>query len=421
MKKEKDNKPLYTYEGEVDSYEYKKMAKYFPKRIYWVFVVRGVYLNLITAAVIAITTTSLFGTLVVFAILQVYTMIIYKVRLEYFAEKLFNEMRKKNNINTKFKTEVYDNCFIKRNESMSLTIKYSDISKCIETDTNFYLEYPQQNSVIIIKKENCELDLINFIRKTFKNIENHLGDKTKFKGVKEYHNPDFIKKGMIILFVLTIASLWGAAYSIEIVNRFFPLHGLNLTKHMWVFWCWLPIPLLSIGLGSKYKKAGFKCTKNIVAGCIITFLLVVYGAFSVMPTFSENYNKINDYKDIISAELPNNGTLDIQNWGTYFDDDKTEYTIINAYYDKENVEKLVSSIENSEKWILSKEIKTDLKVFIPSQLRSDDDAYYSIYNKTTNQYNLLPEISGNYEIYAIKYDKSDKHLEIHNFKILYNK
>lgn len=419
--KKNNNKPLYTYEGEVDSYEYKKMAKYFPKRIYWVFVVRGLYFNLITSAVIAITTTSLFGALVVFAILQVYIMIIYKVRLEYFAEKSFDAMKKKNNLITNFKTEVYDNYFIKKNESMSFTVKYSDISKCIETDTNFYLEYPQQNSIIIIKKENCELDLINFIRTTFKNIENHLGDKTKFKGVKEYHNPDFIRKGMIILFVLTIASLWGAAYSVELVNHFFPLHGLNLTKHMWVFWCWLPIPLLSIGLGSKYNKAGFKCTKNIVAGCIITFLLVVYGAFSVMPTFSENYNKINDYKDIISAELPNSGTLDIQNWGTYFDDDKTEYTIINVYYDKENVEKLVSSIENSEKWILSKEIRTDLKVFIPSQLRSDDDAYYSIYNKTTNQYNLLPETSDNYEIYAMKYDKSDKHLEIHTFKILYNK
>ena len=421
MKKENDNKPLYTYEGEVDSYEYKKMAKYFPQRIYWVFVVRGLYWDLILSAVIAITSKSLFETLVVFLAMLVYILIISKVRLESFAEKLFNEMKKKNNINTKFKTEVYDNYFIKRNESMSFTIQYSDISKCIETDTNFYLEYPQQKSVIIIKKENCELDLINFIRKTFKSLENHLGDKTKFKGVKEYHNPDFIRKGMIILFVLTIASLWGAAYSIEIVNHFFPLHGLNLTKHMWVFWCWLPIPLLSIGLGSKYKKAGFKCTKNIVAGCIITFFLVVYGAFSVMPTFSENYNKINDYKDIISAELPNSGTLDIQNWGTYFDDDKTEYTIINVYYDKENVEKLVDSIENNEKWILSKEIKTDLKVFIPSQLRSDDDAYYSIYNKTTNQYNLLPEVSGNYEVYAMKYDKSDKHLEIHKFKIMYNK
>lgn len=421
MKKENDKKPLYIYEGEVDSYEYKKMAKYFPKRIYWVFVVRGLYWNLILSAVIAITSKSLFETLVVFSVMQVFIMIISKVRLEYFAEKLFNEMKKKNNINTKFETEVYDDCFVKKSESMSLTIKYSDISKSVETDTNFYLEYPRQNSVIIIKKENCELDLINFIRKTFENMENHLGDKSKFKGVKKHHNPDFIKKGMIILFIITIASLWGGLYSVGLVYKINPQQGFNFSKNMWVFWCWLPIPILSIILGFKYKKAGFKCTKNIVGGFIIGFLLLIFGSCSNLPTFSVDYSNINDYKEIIDAELPDNGNLEMIYWGTYFDEDKTEYSVINAYYDKENVEKLVKSIENNEKWVLSKEIKTELKVFIPSQLRSDYDAYYSIYNKTTNQYNLLPEISGNYEVYAMKYDKSDKHLEIHKFNISYNK
>ena len=112
------------------------------------------------------------------------------------------------------------------------------------------------------------------------------------------------------------------------------------------------------------------------------------------------------------------------NWGTYFDEDKTNYTIINAYYDKENVarksvEDLVSSIKNNSNWMPSKEIKSELRVFIPSQLRTDDDVYFSIYNKTTNQYNTLPETTGNYEIYAMKYDISEKHLEIHKFDYLY--
>lgn len=80
---------------------------------------------------------------------------------------------------------------------------------------------------------------------------------------------------------------------------------------------------------------------------------------------------------------------------------------------------LVNSIENSNNWILSKEIKSELKILIPSQLKSDFDAYYSIYNKTTNEYNTLPTIAGKYEIYAMKYDKSDKHLEIHKFDYNY--
>lgn len=80
---------------------------------------------------------------------------------------------------------------------------------------------------------------------------------------------------------------------------------------------------------------------------------------------------------------------------------------------------LINSIENSNNWILSKEIKSELKILIPSQLKFDFDAYYSIYNKTTNEYNTLPTIASNYEIYAMKYDKSDKHLEIYKFDYNY--
>ena len=63
----------------------------------------------------------------------------------------------------------------------------------------------------------------------------------------------------------------------------------------------------------------------------------MYGSFSLIPSFSKDYSKINDYKEYIDASIPNNGELEIQNWKTYFDDDKTEYVIINAYYDKEDV------------------------------------------------------------------------------------
>ncbi len=237
--------------------------------------------------------------------------------------------------------------------------------------------------------------------------------------IEKYPHKTFIKNGMIILFIVTIASLWLALFSLAFISGTRPPYGFNFLKNTWIFWCFLPIPILSIILGFKYKRAGFKCTKNIVGGFIIAFLLLVYGAFCLIPTFSMNYDEIDKYRDIVDAELPSNGELEIQDWDTYFDEDKTEYTIIIAYYDKENVNDLVSSIENSNNWILSKDIKSELRIFIPSTLYSDADAYYSIYNKTTGQYNSLPEKTGDYEIYAMKYDISDKHLEIHKFKYSY--
>lgn len=417
-KKNVHGKCLYTCDSIIDAYEYKKMANYFPK-MYWHYVIIGTVLNLIITAIIAIAFRSLFGTLIFFAVYQTYLMILYKVRLEHYAEKTFNSMLKNGSADTEIHTEFYDDYFIRQGETETLRINYDEIDKCVETDTNFYLKFGKRNKIIFIQKNACDLELISFLREKFKVYENHLGETTKFKGAKKYHNPNFIKTFMIILFIITICSLWGALWSVSLVDKINPQHGFNFTKNTWVFWCWLPIPILSIILGFKYKNAGFKCTKNIVGGFIIGFLLLVYGSFSLFPTFSQDYSKINSYRSIISAQLPSNGELEIQDWGTYFDEDKTNYTIINAYYDKEDVSSLVNSIEYNSNWILSKEIKSELKILIPSQLRSDDDAYFSIYNKTTNQYNVLPEIAGEYEIYAMKYDKSDKHLEIHKFNYLY--
>ena len=358
--KNENSKCLYSCESIVDGYEYKKMAKYFPKRVYCVFALRGTILNILITAFIAIISQSWIETLIFFIVFEIYLLILYRIRLGSMAEKVHNARLQRGEIEASSEIEFYEDYFIRKGKNVSITANYSEITRCIENDTNFYLEYFNQNMVINLQKNRCDLELINFIRTTFK-IENHI----------------------------------------------------------WVFWCWLPIPVLSIILGFKYKNAGFKCTKNIVGGFIIGFLMLIYGSFCLMPTFEQDYNKIDAYKNYIDAPLPNNGELEIRNWGTYFDEDKTNYTIINVYYDKEDVNDLVNGIENSNNWILSKEIKSELKILIPSQLKSDFDAYYSIYNKTTNEYNTLPTIASNYEIYAMKYDKSDKHLEIHKFDYNY--
>ena len=235
------------------------------------------------------------------------------------------------------------------------------------------------------------------------------------------HNPNLIKLVLLVLFVATIASLWGALYSVSLVNTLIPQYGFNFTKNLWVFWCWLPVPISSIILGKKYKKEGFKCTKNIVAGYIIAVFLFMYGAFVFFPTSEQDYSKINEYKEIINLELPSAGVLEIQNWDTYIDEDITEYVTINAYYGSEDVTELEKSIENNPNWILGNEITSDLKVFIPILLQGNTNAYYSIYNKTTNEYNRVPEDSGDYKIYAMRYDKGNKKLEIHEFRIAYSK
>lgn len=420
IKKTINDKYLYTCESILNAYEYKKSAKYFPQ-IYWTFVIWGTILNLVFTLIIAIIFKNSFAILIFFVCYQTYIMIMYKVRLEHFAEKAFNASKKRDTIDDEIHIEFYEDYFIRQGQTTTYKMNYEDIDKCIENDTHFYLKNKKMNKIIIIQKNACDLELINFIRNKFKDLENHLGDTSNYKGIKKLKNIELIHTLMIILFIATLCCLWGALWSVSLINKINPQHGFNFTKNTWVFWCWLPIPIASIILGFIFNRKGLKCTKNIVGGFIMGFLLLVYGSFSFLPTFAVDYSKINYYKEYIDASIPTKGELEIQNLDTYFDDDKTEYSIINAYYDNENVSKLVSSIESSNNWVLSTKIKSELKIFIPIQFKSSNNVYYSIYNKTTSEYNSIPSESGKYEIYAMYYDKELKQLSIHKYIYDFNK
>ena len=424
MNKEKKNRCLYKCESITDGYEYSKMAKYFPKRIYWVYVKLVTLLNFVITGFISLLFKNWIISLIFFVLLEIYIFIYYKTCLESVTERFQNNRIKKGLAEASGENEFYEDYIIINHKKSSVTINYSEISRCVETDTNFYLEYPNKNLIIIIQKNKCDLELINFIRSKFKNLENNLGDSSNFKGVDNFKNTDntlSISYFMTFLFILTIGSLWGALWSYSLIDELNPQHAFNFLKNTWIFWCWLPIPITSIVLGYKYKNKGINCTKNIVGGFIIVFLLLIYGSFCLMPTFNEDYSKINDYKNYIDANIPSSGELEIHYWGNYFDDDKKEYSIINVYYDKEDVSNLVSSIENSKNWILSTKIKSELKILLPSQFRAKEDLYYSVYNKTINEYNTIPNESGVYEIYAMRYDKTKKELTIHKYKLMYNK
>ena len=224
-----------------------------------------------------------------------------------------------------------------------------------------------------------------------------------------------MKRWMIILFILTLCCPLFGLISMNLVNEINPLPGFRFVKNSWVFWCWLPIPIISIVLGFKYQNRGLKCKKNIISGFIIAFLLLALGTFSLNNTLEKDYSRIDPYRKYIDADLPDHGELEILEWGRYFDDDKTEYVVIDVYYGKEDVRDLEGSIKNSSNWVPSASFRSEIKVLIPSTFKADQDVYYSVYNKTTGEYNTLPSSTGTYEIYSMRYDLSDKQLEIHSY------
>lgn len=261
--------------------------------------------------------------------------------------------------------------------------------------------------------------LVIFLKERWKKEEKQTKPKETF--LKKYKHPKRIKNAMIILFILTLLSMHAATFSLTLVANITNTHGFNLTKITWIFWLWEPTPILSIILGFKLKKEGLKCTKNIVAGFIMCFYLTMFGFFSLLPTFEADYSNLKNYENILNVKIPEKGKLEMQNWDTYFEEDKKDYQIIITYFNKQDGNKFLKEIEKKENWKVSSEISSNLKILIPFMLKTNPNTYISIYNKTQKEYNKIPTESGNYIIYTMWYNKIENKLEIHKFNYTYKR
>ena len=185
--KETNNKEkvLYLCESILDSYDYKKVSRYFSEKFYWKYIAVGTVINFILTAIVAAATMTIMDILILAIIVEAFVLIFCKIKLEFIVEKVFNIKIKKGSVETDFDMEFYDKYFTIKTEKTSDKINYSEIDRCIEAEDEFYLEYKKTDSIFIIQKTKCDLELVSFIRDNFDNYENHLGDMIKFKGVKK--------------------------------------------------------------------------------------------------------------------------------------------------------------------------------------------------------------------------------------------
>lgn len=250
---------------------------------------------------------------------------------------------------------------------------------------------------------------MNFFRKMQIKIKNRWSDN-KFK-----------KNFLLGLFILTIACLWFPLF----ILAEFETTPTSFTENMWVFYLFLPIPILSIILGIKYKKVGYKCTKNIVAGFIIGFLLTVYGSFPFIfeNSYIEDYSLVNEVEEKINFELPDNGEIKTINWD---ESAMGAIKIISTSYiefsDNDEIEKFVSDIKNSDKWLNKNNTNTYFEMLKPDTVMTgfDGESYDLIYIEDLNTYNTLPTESGIYKVYCLTYDVDNNQMEINYYTFEFN-
>ncbi len=310
----------------------------------------------------------------------------------------------------------------KENNNESIKIKYNNIKKIKETENNFYIFLNNKKEIIVIK-ENCSSELIEFI----KNISNNKGLNIKYlKNINEFINPETpkykkIKSFLLVLFILSILSIWIGLGIVSLLMNKYGTTNLMFTSYMWGMLLPLPIPIMSIILGFIYNKKGIKCIKNIIGGFTIVIFLILFGSFSITFDFERNYNEVYSYEKIIGTNLPSQGKYLKIKWDTsYLINHITHYI---KFTDFEETKTFTNDINNNNNWLTQDQINTNLGTLIPTSLvcKSQHKCYYSVYIKELNEYNEYLTETGTYHIYAMMFDYNSTFIQIEDYILYYKK
>ena len=338
-----------------------------------------------------------------------------KIRYVLFSKLDYKRFAKNKN-QVEYKVYFYDKYIKLENEKMNLKINYEEIKKIKITSTDIYIIVNTKN-IIPIPKHKINMNLIDYLydRIPKTKIKKKIAIEEQQENLEKYEK---VKIGLIVLFVLTIISIWASMFLILLTPQKENV-PLPLTfNYTYVAYYLLPIPVLSIILGIIYRIKGLKCTKNIIAGIIVTGIILLEGSVSFLTNDEIDYKNITTYQDVIGITLPSQGKYYKINWDeSYLLNHKSNYII---FTNPKEEKAFFEELQNSKNWLTKKEISTNIEnLLTPATCESvNQECYYSIYIKELNTHNTLPVQNGVYHIYAMTYSRDKSYLDIEEY--IYN-
>lgn len=307
--------------------------------------------------------------------------------------------------------EIFEGYFIlniSKNEEVTKTMKiyFDDIEKIQSLGNYLVLQIAGQS--YIIKKDALipESAFITFCNNTPNKVEAKK-PKDKFKIIS------------ILLFVLSICTIWGALIGVAILS------GINqaMTENMWIFFLFLPVPIASIVFGSYLKKKGCKYKKNVIVGIIMAALLCIYGSFTFIfsDIYSHGDEPIVNTEQMLNIDIPTHSRINTQDWtkGTQSVPRGYIYSTSDIYFDDTAVGQFEKNISNDAKWI--SDISNDMVGITSYFCDIQTSDYYIIYNKDTGEFNKLPSASGTYVFINVLYNAEKNTMKLVEYQIEYTK
>lgn len=223
----------------------------------------------------------------------------------------------------------------------------------------------------------------------------------------------------LILFFAAICSLFLAATTV------LPATGGRGTELMWLFYLFIPIPLSSLIFGIYATKKGFKATKNIVIGILMSFILFMFGNFSFLfnNMMLDDPGLYIETEELTGIDLPEYTMIATNRWKDSWTDKMRGNSSIRLLTSSEvlitnlSSESFRSRLLRDDRWL--SEIPDELKDIASANSNNMYKEYILIFNVNTGEYNTPPAENGCYRFINIVFKPEFDSISIVDYEIEY--
>ncbi len=272
---EKIDVPLGITHFEYDEDKTNKLIKILDKRQHTII---AIFLNCLVIGLFSAFSDDFGSTFAVFIIINIFLFALFRT-LNKKSKKILQTERRI--VDIKFFNDYFISKLKNINTEIETKLNYTDIDRLYIDDelvviiyNNKYVVFEQNN---LLENKELILSQLKMKSKRVVNRTTHMNDNKKLRVIS------------IILFIASFASLIFALISMGAISGLgkYSFASTTFVLNMWVFFVFATIPLGSFIFGLIFNNR-FKCKKNIIAGIIMTVILVLYGSFCIFfrPFFS---------------------------------------------------------------------------------------------------------------------------------------
>ncbi len=312
-----------------------------------------------------------------------------------------------------YDVKVYDNYFtvkvIRDNETKGdFKFDFNDIEQFLDYGEYLYVT-ANGITVILRKSELVQNSVFTLLSKSSpeKTVVNKKGMTTK-------------QSMLNLLFVATLFSLLIPMPVISLISS----DAAGFFNYLWIFYLITPIPVISIILGIIYKRKGYKCKKNIVAGIIMLILMCIYGSmgFTIEDEADHSDAAIIKAEEVIGIDIPEAAYID-----TFYWEEEEEQSFNRGYiysssdisFNEDVADAFEAEIYKNPKWM--EKIPSDLYGLTSSLTEYYDGSFLLLYNADTKEFNTVPKKNGTYHFFSLGYDVEYNTMQINEYDIEYVK